>query len=42
MGEQFEVDIAAAMLMKMKSMKDLSEERALAIVNTVAVDGVIG
>jgi hypothetical protein len=42
MGEQLEVDFAAGMLMKIKTLKGLTEERAIKIVNTVAVDGIVG
>lgn len=42
LGEQLDAEFAAGMLMKIKTMKGISKERALAVVNTAAVDGVIG
>ena len=42
MGEEMDVEFAAKMLMKTKSLEGISYERALAVVNTKAKDGVIG
>lgn len=42
MGEGIDVEFAAKMLTKTKTLKGITMERALAIVNTVAVDGMIG
>jgi hypothetical protein len=42
LGEQLDAEFAAGLLMKIKSVKGISKERALAVVNTAAVDGVIG